>query len=979
MVAVRLLVLVGLMGLVKSSFPGWSICDTQPFASQIQPIAFAGQVFYVAAEGIFVGPPDCSTTPERIGGLPSTPADFECPEAGTCQLGSIASSGAMVLAHSNGSLAFVAFIEGSGKIALSRWRTIQLTHNGSEVAPVCAAGSADGAYVIGWPHTVVLDGVATEHPTTTLIDTPASLASLRLRSATAARCEGFAECFLVTTVTASSVRQLTIDLSRQSAAAKSVSVDIGANAMCTTTRNSFIGCVQAMTASEAKGFFFFASGISNGTSMVTASTSLVMPDGLWRAMVATDFSLVLLSVDFQHMAVGKMTDPPTIAVQRPSARRIGVTMTDNLQYTYSTLSQTRVCGEGMHSELLTAKDKHASWTVPSEWQKERVVSVCLGAPLCPLPSDHAPVDGCGELAPGPCLQAGCCWLGNFGRQQCAHPLSASPSKFEAFQSVALPTLTDTRSPSRHVSMTHGPSKTQVPSSTVGNTRTGQRTRSAIGSRSANITASGQLTRSPTPSSTLTRTRSPVPSRSRSRSPSHTFSFSHPTSTAGTASSTSTLSPSHSASLSRSTSHNTASRSPSASSTPKPTTTRPSSSSRSHSASTLPSRTAALSPSNSISRLELPVRPAALDMLMVDGIAGVILVVLAGAMACCACHQKKQIQLELSVDDPTRAPLLGPDTTARPNVAAAEDTGRAVDDALPTFVLGERIGRGGYGAVFEGTRDDGTRVAFKYVPMVTEEDEDATMEEVQAVILLQGHPHIIPILAMNMNGRTAGDTRLDNRTADKMRRSMLRHTGASELFNEHRCAIIVTPLYERGDVRRYVNGVVATGSHLPVSEAVRFSTQLCSAVSFAHSRNVVHRDIKPENMLLTREGDIVLTDFGLSKIVDRVDQTLHTRAGSLPYVAPECFHGIYSSRVDNWSVGCVMYAIAAGRVNADNTRQMFQEVKRPGFEAMIGRDLQPFPQEYVNVVLDLLKYKPDDRLPLEDAAKRLQALATDRTT
>jgi serine/threonine protein kinase len=297
----------------------------------------------------------------------------------------------------------------------------------------------------------------------------------------------------------------------------------------------------------------------------------------------------------------------------------------------------------------------------------------------------------------------------------------------------------------------------------------------------------------------------------------------------------------------------------------------------------------------------------------------------------------------------------------------------IDDAVPTYVPGERIGRGGYGAVFEGRRNDGTAVAIKYVPMVTDEDEDATMEEVQAVMLLQGHPNIIPILAMNLNGRGVGNAPLDQRVADRMRRAMLRNTAGAGLFSESRCAIIVTPLYERGDIRRYVNTYASTHRHVPAAEAVRFAVQLCSAVRYAHDRKVVHRDLKPENMLLTVDGDMVLTDFGLSKIVERADQTLHTRAGSLPYVAPECFHGIYSSRVDNWSVGCVMYAIGAGRVNADNTRQMFQEVRRSSFEAMVRRDLAPYPTVYMEVTLGLVRFRPEDRMQLADAEAALSAI------
>lgn len=65
-------------------------------------------------------------------------------------------------------------------------------------------------------------------------------------------------------------------------------------------------------------------------------------------------------------------------------------------------------------------------------------------------------------------------------------------------------------------------------------------------------------------------------------------------------------------------------------------------------------------------------------------------------------------------------------------------------------------------------------------------------------------------------------------------------------------------------------------------------QLISAVDFCHSRGVYHRDLKPENLLLDEEGNLKVTDFGLSAFCDhlRQDGLLHTTCGTPAYVAPE---------------------------------------------------------------------------------------------
>ncbi|KAM0048928.1 putative protein kinase CAMK-CAMKL-CHK1 family [Helianthus debilis subsp. tardiflorus] len=74
-------------------------------------------------------------------------------------------------------------------------------------------------------------------------------------------------------------------------------------------------------------------------------------------------------------------------------------------------------------------------------------------------------------------------------------------------------------------------------------------------------------------------------------------------------------------------------------------------------------------------------------------------------------------------------------------------------------------------------------------------------------------------------------------------------------------------------------------------ARKYFQQLVAAVDFCHSRGVYHRDLKPENLLLDEFGNLKITDFGLSALVDskRLDGLLHTTCGTPAYVAPEVIH------------------------------------------------------------------------------------------
>ncbi|XP_051148755.1 CBL-interacting serine/threonine-protein kinase 6-like [Andrographis paniculata] len=114
-------------------------------------------------------------------------------------------------------------------------------------------------------------------------------------------------------------------------------------------------------------------------------------------------------------------------------------------------------------------------------------------------------------------------------------------------------------------------------------------------------------------------------------------------------------------------------------------------------------------------------------------------------------------------------------------------------------------------------------------------------------------------------------------------------------------------------------------------------QLISAIDFCHSRGVYHRDLKPENLLLDEEGNLKVTDFGLSAFSDhlRQDGLLHTTCGTPAYVAPEVIgkKGYDGSRADIWSCGVILYALLAGYLpfQDDNIVNMYRKIYRGDFK------------------------------------------------
>ncbi len=120
------------------------------------------------------------------------------------------------------------------------------------------------------------------------------------------------------------------------------------------------------------------------------------------------------------------------------------------------------------------------------------------------------------------------------------------------------------------------------------------------------------------------------------------------------------------------------------------------------------------------------------------------------------------------------------------------------------------------------------------------------------------------------------------------------------------------------VMEYVEGTTMASKldagPLTVNEAVKYISQVLSAVSYAHQRHIIHRDIKPANMMLTTQGVIKLMDFGIARSGDERGLTMTgTTLGSIGYMSPEQVKGDpVDERSDLYSVGIVLYEFVTSR-------------------------------------------------------------------
>jgi eukaryotic-like serine/threonine-protein kinase len=259
--------------------------------------------------------------------------------------------------------------------------------------------------------------------------------------------------------------------------------------------------------------------------------------------------------------------------------------------------------------------------------------------------------------------------------------------------------------------------------------------------------------------------------------------------------------------------------------------------------------------------------------------------------------------------------------------------RRAQQQLGNYQLIKELGRGGFAMVFLGKHIYlGTNAAIKVLRgMLTSNDLDHFLIEARTISILE-HPNIVRVWDFDVDG------------------------------NVPFLVMDYAP-----------NGSLATrhpkGSFLHPSTMMQYVKQVVAALQYAHDQHVIHCDVKPENMLVGRNNEVLLGDFGIAVAVQNVTETGEAM-GTIHYMAPEQFAGKPRPATDQYALAVVVYKWLCGRFPFEGSSaielcHLHTEVPPPPLRKFVPG----IPREVEQVVLTALAKDPRQRF------KSVQAFAT----
>lgn len=254
------------------------------------------------------------------------------------------------------------------------------------------------------------------------------------------------------------------------------------------------------------------------------------------------------------------------------------------------------------------------------------------------------------------------------------------------------------------------------------------------------------------------------------------------------------------------------------------------------------------------------------------------------------------------------------------------------DRIGPYLIERKIGSGGMGNVYLGIHADTQhQVAVKVLPASMAREEGFVLRftrEIQAMRKLSNE-HIVQIFE---------DGKVDD--------------GSYYYSMEFVDGETLTSLIQRR-------------KRLPWQEVVEITLQIATALKAAHNAGIVHRDLKPSNLMVGKEGEIKLTDFGVAHVfaTTRLTRTGGV-VGTAEYMSPEQARGKQATKKsDLYSLGAVMYVMLTGRppftgkLASDILHQhQYSQCDKP------SHFVPDLPQKLEEFICTLLEKKPDDRFP-----------------
>lgn len=266
------------------------------------------------------------------------------------------------------------------------------------------------------------------------------------------------------------------------------------------------------------------------------------------------------------------------------------------------------------------------------------------------------------------------------------------------------------------------------------------------------------------------------------------------------------------------------------------------------------------------------------------------------------------------------------------------------ETVGPYVLGQCLGRGGFGAVYEAHHQDTKqRVALKILHGTKELEPEVQRRFVREVSLLK---------------------KLDHKNIVRVYEAGL-HEGSIY------CAM---ELVQCGTLKEVLNSRYL----LPWREAAEVTAQVCRALAHAHERGCIHRDLKPANLYLSEDGLVKLGDLGLARDLNDTRLTVAGQTvGTWRYMPPEQITGRdeIDGRLDIYALGCIAFEMISGRVPFDG----------PDFATIFDQHLESAParldvlvkdcpSELADLVDNMLEKDPANRpANAEVIAERLEQL------
>jgi tetratricopeptide (TPR) repeat protein len=242
-----------------------------------------------------------------------------------------------------------------------------------------------------------------------------------------------------------------------------------------------------------------------------------------------------------------------------------------------------------------------------------------------------------------------------------------------------------------------------------------------------------------------------------------------------------------------------------------------------------------------------------------------------------------------------------------------------------YTLLEEIGRGGMGVIYKAKDNHlGRMVAYKMLPSDLRENELAVknfLREARAAAVLT-HPNIITV-----------------------------YDAGVEDGNYY----IAMELVEGLTIRK----ILDRDGKLPVNVVILVAGQLCKALDYAHSHDVVHRDVKNSNIMWTEEKQVKIMDFGLAKVIQEV-LNFQTIVGGTPnYMSPEQILGEeVDHRTDIYSLGVSLFEMLCGELPFKKGDVGYHHIHTPAPEP--GSINPEIPAGLNTIIMKCLKKNPQDR-------------------